>query len=614
MRWIADTLASFDDPAGWSPPPSAVEDYTQRRLKDLAEFSGSLRVPMVSTAFVITGLVLKGGMAWWPALVWLVGVLVVRELQVASLRRLVHDPRSVEVRMRRAALNKLPLGLVHGGSGLFMLGMGTEYDALLTMILMSLSAGAVSTTFMVPRGYLAYASSVSLSTAAIWLMSGTWIGASVGVLVSMFFVVQLRFARQNMRMYQESYRMRLENLELLQALSAEQLSLTHARDAAVDADLAKSRFLASASHDLRQPLQSLSLNSGALGRLPLDGEARIIGAEISQGIEALRQMLDALLDVSKLDAGAVTPTIQQIPLHRLVDGLCARLQPIAKAKGLEVSCECPTDLVVLSDADLLRRVVANLMDNAIKFTTRGHVRLRAEAAGAVVRLRVSDTGCGIDPADLHRVFDDLVQLQNPQRDRALGFGLGLGIVRRLTQMLSIRYDVDSRPDQGTEFVLWLPCGDNRAAVVTETSAVLPAFVARRVLVLDDDTAVRNAYAHMLDSHDCQHHCAATLEDAVAAIATLRPEVALVDFRLSGGLDGLQCISRLRDIRPGLAAVIVSADTSMDMRDAAAAAQVLVLRKPVTDAALAIAVNEALHLAAPAWAAVSFNDEGGRDER
>lgn len=587
-------LTRFDLDEEWSPTGEAADDYARRRLSDLAEFSASLRIPMISTAIVIAGLTWKGGANPAAILAWFIGVTVVRELQVAALTRLAKSSMPVAQRMRRAAVNKLPLGLVHGGSALFMLGMGTDYDALLTMILMSLSAGAVSTTFMVPRGYVAYAAAVSFPTALMWIVSFTWVGAGVGALVLMFFVVQLRFARQNLRMYQESYRMRLENVELLKTLSEERQRLAQARDLAVEADLSKSRFLASASHDLRQPLQSLSLNSGALARLPLEGEARAIGTEIGQGIEALRQMLDALLDVSKLDAGAVTPTIQRLPLGRLLDGLCARFQSTARAKGLRLTPVCPDGLTVMSDASLLMRILSNLVDNAIKFTTVGGVRLEAEVRESQVRLTVADSGSGIDPTDRHRVFDDLVQLGNPQRDRALGFGLGLGIVRRLAQMLAIRYEVESAPGEGTRFHLWLPHGGTDAALIAESLAVLPTLVSRRILVLDDDAAVRNAYSHMLASHRCRFHCAATVEEALGVLSTLEPEVALVDFRLAGSLDGLQAIERLRTLRPGLPAVIVSADTSTDMRDRAAQMLVPVLRKPVTDAALAGAIKEALH--------------------
>ncbi|MFT3717109.1 ATP-binding protein [Pseudorhodoferax sp.] len=577
----------------WSPQGPAADDFARKQVRDLAEFSAGVRVPTVATGLVISGLAWTGGVHWAIVLAWLVAVVVVKEIQVRAMPQLVQADLPTEERLRRAVRSKLPVGIVHGGSALFMLALGQERDALLTMILMSWSAGAVATTFMVPRAYAIYAASYALPTAAMWFLSGTWIGWSVGTLALMFFGVQLRYARINYRMYLESYRMRLENLELLRDLSEQRQRLAQARDAAMEADLAKSRFLASASHDLRQPLQSLSLNSGALSRLPLAGEAQAISADMRQSIEVLRQMLDGLLDVSKLDAGEVKPTMRRFALQRVLEGLCARFQSAARAKGLQLQAHCAEDLQVMSDADLLGRLLSNLIDNAIKFTAAGGITLSAGVEADAVRLTVADTGPGIDPGDRYRIFDDLVQLGNPQRDRVMGTGLGLGIVRRIATTLSIRYEVESGDGQGTRFHLWLPLEHGDGAVIGDQHAVLPTLVARRVLVLDDDAAVRDAYRRLLDGHGCQCACAASLQEALGLLDGLEPEIALVDYRLPGGRDGLQAIEGLRASRPGLAAVIVSADTSVAMRERAAQMAVPVLRKPVTDVVLATAVNEAL---------------------
>lgn len=587
-------LAFLDD---WFPQGDARDDFVQKRLDDLAGFSAGLRLPTFATALVISSLAWTGGIHWALVLAWLGTVLVLREVQIASLAKLVKSRLPAEERMRRAALNKLPLGLAHGASSLFMLVMDVQYDAVLTMILMSWNAGAVSTTYMVPRGFVAYAAASSVPTAAMWFLSGTWIGVGCGVLVLLFFGVQLRYAQQNLKLYQESYRMRLENLELLKDLSEQRVRLSQARDVAVEADLAKSRFLAAASHDLRQPLQSLSLNSGALARMSLDAEAHAISVELRQSIDVLRQMLDALLDVSKLDAGDVKPTIQRFPLHRVLDTLSARFEPAARAKGLHWLQRYSEDLTVTTDPVLLSRMLSNLVDNAIKFTMAGSISLSADIEDARIRLTVADTGPGIDAADRYRIFDDLVQLGNPQRDRVMGTGLGLGIVRRIAAALSIRYQVDSGDGKGASFHLWLPLEHDEATVIADQHAVLPTFAARRVLVLDDERAVRDAYGNVLRGHGCHCLCVASLDEAIVALAELDVEIALVDYRLPGPLDGLHAIEQLRRHRPGLAAVIVSADCSVAMRERAAQMAVPVLRKPVTDVMLATAVNEALHEAA-----------------
>jgi len=247
---------------------------------------------------------------------------------------------------------------------------------------------------------------------------------------------------------------------------------------------------------------------------------------------------------------------------------------------------------------LLQRVLSNLIDNAIKFTESGRVTLTAWAEGPRIAVEIADTGIGIPEADLARVFDDLVQLGNPERDRGRGHGLGLGIVRRLNRLIGAPCEVYSEPGKGTRFVLYLPAateaGGPAAAVLGDWQRSDPTLIARRVLVLDDDAAVRRAYQHALQSLGCEVQCCATAEEALAALPALRPEVALVDYRLSATLNGLQAIVRLREAQPGLLAIVVSADTGPELQREAAPLAVPLLRKPVSGASLALAINEAMH--------------------
>jgi signal transduction histidine kinase/CheY-like chemotaxis protein len=576
-------------------PRLSGDAFDERRLQVLVGYSASLRWQMVLTATVMGGVAWAGGGPLVWVLTWLLCTLAIRELRAIGLLRLRSDAaRPIALRLRAAMLWTLLLGAAYGAAALFMPALDTASAAILTMILMSLSAGAVSTTFTVVKAFVAFAAGISVPTALMWFVTGGWIGVAVGTLVLMFLNVQVKFARQNMQLFEESYAMRLENQALLQQLSQERAQLAQARDMAVQADLSKSRFLASASHDLRQPLQGLLLNTGALSRMPVEGEARTIVTEIGEGIETLRRMLDALLDVSKLDAGAVSPNFQAIPLERLLDGICARFGPAAQAKGLRLSHQVEAGLTVTSDVEMLRRLVGNLVDNAIKFTAAGAITLSARRDTDRVVLTISDTGSGVDQSDRDRVFEDLAQLQNPQRDRAAGHGLGLGIVRRLARLLGIEYMIESQPGTGTSFHLRLPVADLAAPVVSEVVGVHPSLVAKRLLVLDDDADVRASYAHALTSLGCNVACVGTLEEALASVVSREPEVAIVDYRLADGCTGLQAIERLRAARPTLAAVIVSADTSALLRDEAARAGVALLRKPVTDATLVATINDALH--------------------
>ncbi len=568
--------------------------FDQRRLDMLVSHSRSLRVPMWLSAIAIAAVAGREA-GWAPALGWLLFFLAVREARAAALIRLAEAvARPIAQRLRRTVDWSLVLGLAHGSAALFMLELDTTSDALLSMVLMSLSAGAVSTTYTVVPAFSAYSLAIALPVATAWLFNGDPLGWAVALLILLFAVVQIRFARHNMGMFEESFRIRQEKEGLLRQLGEERERLAAARDAAVQADIAKSQFLASASHDLRQPLQSLTLNAGALHRLALPGEGPQIAADIVAGLEALRQMLDGLLDVSKLDAGAVAPRFQPLPLDRLLGGLQSRLRPSAAAKGLSLEVDCPAGLVVLSDVDLLQRVLSNLLDNAIKFTAQGGVRLSAWLDDDQVVISVVDTGIGIPEAEQARIFDDLVQLGNPERDRSRGHGLGLGIVRRLVPLLGGRCWVVSRPGQGSRFNLRLPADrPSRDMVLDDGHQARPALIARRVLVLDDEASVRSAYRHALRSLGCEVASAATLTEALQQLAGSAAEVVLVDYRLANGLDGFGALRALRAQVPGLPAVMVSADTGTALEQACAALGVPLLHKPVSEALLALAINQAL---------------------
>lgn len=569
------------------------EAFDERRLRLVVDHSVALRWPMLTTIGVIAA-VASTSVPLGVVAAWVVCAVGVREGRAAMIRHALTDSRRpLAARLERIAWSTLALGLSYGVSALFMLRLDAALGAVLTMILMSVSAGAASTTFTLPKAFMMHAVAISIPIAAMWAITGGWLGWSVCVLVLMFVSVQRRFARQNLQMFEESYRIRMDNIALLAELTSERGRLAQARDVAVEADLAKSRFLAAASHDLRQPLQSLSLNSGALSRMLLGGESKAIAAEIDAGIEALRQMLDALLDVSKLDAGDVRPDFKQLPLDRLLEGLCARFRSTATARGLSLAMDCPAGLVIMSDVELMRRIVSNLIDNAIKFTAQGGVTLHARQQDGCVCLTVSDTGCGIDPADHGRVFEDLVQLGNPQRSRAFGHGLGLGIVRRLARLLQIDCKIDSSLGQGARFMLRIPAGDHLPAIAAEARDAHPAVLTRRILVLDDDPGVRSAYGHALTSLGCSVFPACSVDQAVMLLPETEPEVALVDYRLSQAENGLDAIRRMRTLRPSLAAVIVSADTSPELRLEASHLSVPLLRKPVTGDSLVTAINQAL---------------------
>jgi signal transduction histidine kinase/CheY-like chemotaxis protein len=579
-----------------APASSADRELDERRLQVVAEQAAGLRWQIVTTAVVVAAIaaaaVPKGLIA-----LWFVAVVASREWRAHALARMTRDCATpIAQRLHATVRWNVLIGACNGSAALFMGWLDTTLAAALTMLLVSWSAGAVSTSSTVMRAFVAYAAPMFVPMAAMWALQGSWLGWGVATLVLMFFGVQTRFARRNLETFEESYRIRLENLALAQRLAAEQAELAHARDLAEHANLEKSRFLAAASHDLRQPLQAIILNSGELLRRATGTAFDPVVADLHLGVEQLGSMLDALLDLSKLDAGAVVARPRCTALRPLLENVAASLQAAARTKGLALRVECPPSLAAHSDPDLLRRMLVNLVDNAIKFTASGEVVAAASPVGDAVEIAVRDTGTGIAPEDQARVFDDLVQLPGPAQRK--GHGLGLGIVRRVAALLGTQVWVESAPGQGSTFRWTVPASRSGEAEAKHMPTTF-SLAGRRVLLLDDEPMVRGAYANALAGMGAVTVTAATIAEACAEVAQVVPDAVVLDYRLAHGGRGFDAAARLRALAPGLAIVMLSADSSRALAEQARALGLPLLRKPVDGETLARALANAIGAAAAA---------------
>lgn len=574
-------------------PRATSEELDERRLKVVAEQAVGLRWQILLTAVIIAAI------AWQQTplaaiLAWFAAVVLSREWRAIALARMAGDhTRPIAERLRATVRWNLLLGACNGSAALFMIWLDPALDAVLTMILVSWGAGAVSTSSTISRAFLAYAGFLFVPTALMWALEGPWLGWGVAALVLMFFGVQIRFARKNLETFEESFRIRLENEALASSLEFERSQLAVARDAAVKANLDKSRFLAAASHDLRQPLQAMALNIGALRHLPMGADAKSIAETVDSSLEQLCSMLNALLDVSKLDAGVVVAQPRRVQLDRLVAAVHASFAAMAAARGLALQCDCPPGIGVQTDPDLLRRMLANLLDNAIKFTPEGgRVELRVTRSDAEVEIVVRDSGPGIAPEHHRLIFEDLVQLDRRGADASRGHGLGLGIVRRLAELLNVAVELDSSSGTGASFRLRLPLSAVARADTDEATAEW-SLAGRCVLVLDDDSMVRGAYLNALAAMGCRALAAATLGEALRQLADAAPDAAVVDFRLGDGVEGFAAIEQLRALRPGLPVVMVSADTDSALIEAARQHAVPLLRKPIDGRTLGQTLSAAI---------------------
>jgi len=376
-------------------------------------------------------------------------------------------------------------------------------------------------------------------------------------------------------------------------------ALRRAKEDAERASAAKTRFLAAASHDLRQPMQSMQIYVNLLGRRLAGSEDRDVLGKIDNALTAQGELLDALLDISRLDAGLVTPRPRTLPLAAVLQRAADASAPVAEEKGLSVRV-VPTTWTIRSDPVLLDRIVQNLVVNAVRYTHRGRILIGCRGAGDVVRLQVWDTGVGIAPEDLPYIFEEFYQVDNPARDRRKGLGLGLSIVKRLADLLGHGLSVRSRPGRGSVFEVTLP------AALPEAPAAVPEQAAARaeahgvIVVIDDEPDVLDALQMIIESWGFR---VAAATEAAAALDRLRalgepPALILADHRLRGST-GCDAIALLRrETGAAVPGIILTGDTSPDRLKQAHAAGLVLLHKPVRPAALRAAVDEALSAAAP----------------
>jgi len=357
-----------------------------------------------------------------------------------------------------------------------------------------------------------------------------------------------------------------------------------AREAAEQANRTKTDFLAAASHDLRQPLHAMSLQIGQLKESIQDEKAQETLAQLSNSQFALSDILNALLDISHLDAGTLKQNPSHFPLAQFFTRLKNEFTPEAHERGVELRIHS-TEAWLYSDPVLLYRVIANLVDNAIKYTRAPGVLIAARKRGDSWRIEVWDCGPGIPEEQQQAIFDKFVQLNNPGRDRRKGLGLGLSIVQRLNQLLGLQLTLISRSGCGSCFRLEVPEGtpvpqqNNQGHSHAERGYRLDGAV---VLVVDDDPDVLVATRNLLSGWKCAVLTAASLAEAVAVAADEDIDVIVADYSLADGHTGLDVIEALSgNGGKQCRAVIISGDVNPEELDKLRDGHYPVLRKPVT---------------------------------
>lgn len=436
----------------------------------------------------------------------------------------------------------------------------------------------------------------SVGPPTIWLLSvGDRLHTVLGLMLLVFLPMTLWQAQKRNRIFIEAQQLRFRN----EALAKE---LTIQRDAAEQAYLSKARFLAAASHDLRQPMQALSIFHELLAHeTQPSGRGGELLASAQKAADGMNTLLDALLDVSKLDAKVIKPDCRAIPVQTLLDELQCEFMLLAAQKDIRLRV-MPCSALIVSDPALLSQVLRNLVANAIRYTPSGRVLVGCRRHPRQLAIEVFDTGIGIAAEQHTAIFAEFYQIGNKARDRQQGLGLGLAIVERVVRLLGHSLSLSSAPGQGSCFTVSVPLAatieQQPAAPLAETEGAhaTGSLGGRRILMIDDEEAIRAGMAALLRGWGCEVITAGSVTEALGQVSKGKTAIDAVisDMGLPGPGNGIDAVAALRD-RYGddLPALLVTGDTGQAALRAARKANLIMLHKPIKPSRLRAALSEAI---------------------
>jgi len=475
-------------------------------------------------------------------------------------------------------------GLTWGVGGLLVMDpVRVELQFIVNLTCAVLTAGSVV-------AFASYLPAYYCSLFAIMVPNALWAAAQgdplhlgYAVLAVLWIVIMALAGRTFNRILSNSLRLQFENLDLA-------TDARHQKELAEEANVAKSRFLASASHDLRQPVHALGMFVEALRSRELDADAHRLVGQIGASVAALDNLFTTLLDVSRLDAGVVAPNVHPFALQPLLRRICRDAAAEAERKGIDLIL-LPTSLAVESDPLLIEQILRNLISNAVRYTDAGRVVVGCRR-GARVRIEVWDTGCGIAGDQQELIFEEFYQVGNPERDRSKGLGLGLAIVRRLTNLLDTPLAFRSRPGKGSVFSVSVAPASSKPVVEPLAEAVPEIVPPRTIAVLDDEIAIQDAMQTLLTTWGHSVIVAGSTDEMLAHFAnSTRPDLLICDYRLRGGENGITAIARLRSaLQAKMPAILITGDTAPDRIREASASGCLLLHKPVPNGKLRAAIS------------------------
>ncbi len=585
------------------PPPGPPLD-TDTRAKLLAT------IHRVSPTAIVASLVLPAltATAFWSAadhaalVGWCCVMLVLTGASVwfyfGYLRDCTTMNRSAHTRKWWSSMRALAFltGLTWGSSALLHLYTGsTVFSSVLYLLALGVLAGGVTAQSPVPSNLVYAGIPILVPNILLAEYAFPGHGTYVQMLLVVYAIMLTRHALNLHRTLVRAIQLESDSRRLAKQFQEEKERALHASEE-------KSRFLAAASHDLRQPVHALVMLVEALRARNKSSSLHPLVEQVAAGTQTIDLLFRSLLDLSKLEGRKVLPTLEPCELGRLISEVMSQFAADARESGLTLTPRVPEELYAMAEPVLLRRALFNLVQNALRYTRRGGVLVTARERRKHIRVEVWDTGAGITPEHLPDIFSPYYQVHNPQRDPSQGLGLGLAIFKECVRLMRGTYGVRSVPGRGSVF--WFSLAPVAAETVATIRAVRATALAEdakpdhlrgTVLVVDDDTQIRKAWIALMEAWGIQVACAAHGADADRLfLQGLKPDIIFCDLRLPGSENGLDLLERWQNTQPQARSALLSGDLKSAALAAAEEAGYFVLPKPVDPAALRLLLRRWLH--------------------
>jgi two-component system, sensor histidine kinase len=575
------------------PDPAAEASFQRELLREFVELHArvTLRIPLVQALLVGgSAFVLLPQVPLVEFALWAVAVLCMEGARAAHAWHLLR--RLSRLDLRKALRQQVALGFLAGAEAGVMLPLfKTDLSALnqtfLTFILVALPAIGVAVSISSRLLAGVYAAAILVPTSTAWVLLHPEHLQATTAMTMAYMLALLFAANENEKLLTRSVAIRRERDEMVRHLERSNEEVQAAVTRAEAAALARTRVLAAASHDLRQPLHALSVYSAILAASPTPATLDEVAAHIDQLVRSLGALLHGLLDLSQLSSGHYVPVRQRFALDAVIASVCAEFEAAAATKGLYFTREL-RPVTLESDPTAVLRIARNLIDNAIKYTERGGLRVRLRHDGLCAILVVEDSGRGIAPAEHDRIFEEFYQLGNAGRDRSQGVGLGLAIVERLVVLIGARISLRSRLGAGSRFEVRMPGVRETpppvaAAVLPPPAAALEATTGGRptVYLVDDEPDIVRGMTTLLQAWQLEVRAALDAAGTAALFdAGGCPDLLIADLRLRGNEHGPALVARLRELHGEFPVVFITGETSSEALREARATRWPLLHKPV----------------------------------